>query len=164
MILATSSLFDLNLPKESKISRKYYALARACLAWNPTASVAMVQALFLMVTFLMHSEKATVGGEASWPLLRLAVAACQSIGLHRDGANWNLRLEDQVEERRRVFWEINAYDIQQSISLGRPRGMCCMSSVFPLRPPVVDIDLTSTLSHVFGDHRRSLPRCWQVRN
>ena len=81
----------------------------------------MVQALHLMVNFLMHSEKATVGGESSWPLLRLAVAASQSIGLHRDGANWNLRPEE-VEERRRVFWEINAYDIQQSISLGRPRG------------------------------------------
>lgn len=122
MVFATSSLFDLNMPAQNKSSRKYYALARACLAWNSTASVAMVQALHLMVNFLMHSEKATIGGEASWPLLRLAVAASQSIGLHRDGANWQLRPEE-VEERRRVFWEIHAYDIQQSISLGRPRAM-----------------------------------------
>lgn len=34
------------------------------------------------------------------------------MGLHRDGARWNLPLE-VVEERRKVFWECNAADVFQ---------------------------------------------------
>lgn len=57
-------------------SRAAYFFLRSI---DTTASVAFVQAIHLMVTMLMHAEKATTGGEASWPLLRLAVAASQSV-------------------------------------------------------------------------------------
>lgn len=38
--------------------------------------------------------------------------ADEKMGMHRDGARWNLP-QEVVEERRKVFWECNAADVMQ---------------------------------------------------
>lgn len=60
------------------------------------------------------------------------------MGLHRDGARWNLP-PDIVEERRKVFWEVNAADIFQAHCFSRPSTInpdhC--DTEFPSEPRVV---------------------------
>ncbi|WRT69339.1 uncharacterized protein IL334_006323 [Kwoniella shivajii] len=53
----------------------------------------------------------------------MAMRLIQAMGMHRDGARWNLPAE-VVEERRRVFWECNTADIFQANCFSRP---CTMS-------------------------------------
>jgi hypothetical protein len=41
------------------------------------------------------------------------------MGMHRDGTRWNLP-EDLIEERRKVFWEVQAADVFQAHCFSRP--------------------------------------------
>lgn len=44
------------------------------------------------------------------------------MGMHRDGARWNLP-DHVVEERRKVFWECNSADIFQAHCFSRPSAL-----------------------------------------
>lgn len=44
------------------------------------------------------------------------------MGVHRDGMRWNLSPED-VEERRLLFWNMNAADVFQANCFSRPSSL-----------------------------------------
>lgn len=54
-----------------------------------------------------------------WCKLQAVHRLQTEMGMHRDGARWNLP-EDVVEERRKVFWECNAADVFQAQCFSRP--------------------------------------------
>jgi hypothetical protein len=53
------------------------------------------------------------------PLTISVMRLIQAMGIHRDGACWNLP-RDAREERRRLFWETYSEDIFQANCFGRP--------------------------------------------
>lgn len=123
MVLCLGALFDLNLPPYNQLSKRYYALAKAALALDSAGSIILIQTIMLMGTLLLNEHShATRGGEEYWPMLGLAQKHAVALGLHRDGQNWNLPKEE-VDERRRVFFELDTYETLQALCLGRPRSL-----------------------------------------
>lgn len=114
---------------------RFHAIARACMAQKPTASIFAIQTISLMGSYLLNGPDATKGGQTLWPFFGLALKWAQSvrhsafhldgwmedshfltqIGLHRDGSQWGLE-PSEVEERRRVFWEASRSRSMDSIS------------------------------------------------
>ncbi|GLA32183.1 hypothetical protein AnigIFM63326_011322 [Aspergillus niger] len=67
--------------------------------------------------WLHLSELALVKGRF---LSNNMVAGLQTLmGMHRDGTRWNLS-QDVIQERRKVFWELNAADTFQAHCFSRP--------------------------------------------
>ncbi|CDZ98883.1 Zn(2)-C6 fungal-type DNA-binding domain [Phaffia rhodozyma] len=132
MVLCLGALFDLNNPPFNQRARRYCDLAKLCLAINPSGSVAYIQAIQLMGSYLLNGTKATSGGEQFWPLLGLAMKHLTAVGLHRDGARWGLD-PAEVDMRRRLFWECSFLDAIQSLTFGRPR--CLSDSTTDVKYP-----------------------------
>ena len=121
LVLACGVLMDLSRPAKDPLAKTYFSAAHKCLAADPTHSVIYVQCIYLVGVYLMNGGSENVGGDNFWPLLRTGCAIAEAVGLHREGSYWNLD-ERSVKERRCVFWSIYAFDVAQSIALGR--GQC----------------------------------------
>ncbi|WWD21848.1 hypothetical protein CI109_106336 [Kwoniella shandongensis] len=92
MILALGTVQNLELPPHDESAEEYIALGKACLSKGD---------------FLNHGT----------------IAGVQALmGLHRDGARWNLP-EEVVEERRRVFWEAHTIEVFQANCFSRPSSL-----------------------------------------
>ncbi|OCF41269.1 hypothetical protein I317_04927 [Kwoniella heveanensis CBS 569] len=137
LVYALGALMDLSKPPHNDQARHYFTGARACLSLDPSHSVTYVQCIYLYGSYIMNGGTDTSGGDTFWPLLRMGMAVCEAIGLHRDGSNWGLD-EEQAMERRIVFWEIHGYDVLQSIALGR--GACIADQNIDCRIPVHETD------------------------
>ncbi|GFZ52287.1 hypothetical protein JCM24511_10060 [Saitozyma sp. JCM 24511] len=114
IILAMGSLHCLELPPNDPQADEYLAAAKACLAKGDFMihnTISGLQALHIMAHFHLETERGRTG-DSAWPLWGLAMRIIQAMGLHRDGARWNLP-PNVVEERRRVFWESHSADIFQ---------------------------------------------------
>ncbi|KAF7317081.1 Zn(2)-C6 fungal-type domain-containing protein [Mycena chlorophos] len=123
MVLAVGTFFDLSHPPEvvRPIAARFYDLALA--AFNITIplkldTIPSVQTLHLMALYFLSTQGES-GGDAAWQLLGMAMRSIQAQGCHRDGSRWGLLPQD-LEERRRVFWETTLYDRIQSFTFGRP--------------------------------------------
>ncbi|WVW85195.1 hypothetical protein I302_107233 [Kwoniella bestiolae CBS 10118] len=124
-VLAMGALHNLELRPNDPCAEVYCALAKACLAKGDFlvhTTLAGIQALHIMAHYFLETERGR-NGDAAWPLWGIAMRLIQAMGIHRDGARWNLP-EEVVEERRRVFWECNTADIFQANCFSRP---CTMS-------------------------------------
>ncbi|WWC73876.1 uncharacterized protein I206_107848 [Kwoniella pini CBS 10737] len=120
LILATGAAMDLSLPPYNEFAERFFTLGRIALAIDPTDSILFVQSIHIMSRYLSNSfrgPKATLG---FWSCLGMAVRSAQSMGLHRDGKRWKLPPEE-IELRRRVFWEIYTEDVLQCMTQARPR-------------------------------------------
>ncbi|KAJ8694882.1 hypothetical protein PTI98_007521 [Pleurotus ostreatus] len=111
MVLALGSLLDLDKPIDVNEHSQLYQLGRAALSLDSVfeqQSIAAIQALLIMChyMFLSHIEG------PRWAIMGLVVKLAHSLGLHRDGGQWNL---DDVEgqKRRCLLWEIYVYDSWQ---------------------------------------------------
>nr|KIR83485.1 hypothetical protein I308_06147 [Cryptococcus tetragattii IND107] len=123
IILAMGALHNLELPPNDPIAEEYSTLSKICLAKGEfmihcTTVGIMALHKHVMAHFHLETEKGR-NGDSAWPLWGLAMRLIQGMGLHRDGARWNLAPEI-VEERRRVFWESHAADILQANCFSRP--------------------------------------------
>ncbi|ADV25110.1 hypothetical protein I305_05945 [Cryptococcus gattii E566] len=123
IILAMGALHNLELPPNDPIAEEYSTLSKICLAKGEfmihcTTIGIMALHKHVMAHFHLETEKGR-NGDSAWPLWGLAMRLIQGMGLHRDGARWNLAPEI-VEERRRVFWESHAADILQANCFSRP--------------------------------------------
>ncbi|KAJ7065067.1 fungal-specific transcription factor domain-containing protein [Mycena amicta] len=123
MVLAVGTYFDLSHSPDvvRPIAARYYDLAVAAL--NITIplkldTIPAVQTLHLMALYFLSTQGES-GGEPAWQVLGMAMRSVQAQGCHRDGSRWGLPQQD-LEERRRVFWETHMYDRIQSFTLGRP--------------------------------------------
>ncbi|KAF4593324.1 hypothetical protein EYR38_009038 [Pleurotus pulmonarius] len=122
IILASGVLHDPH-PDKQHLSDQYLALSRAALALDPIfheATCATVQALFMILRYNYTFDRSST--EERWLLIGLCVRVAQSIGLQRDSSGWQLD-SDEVQRRRRIFWEIYMYDAWTSIVNGRPPAL-----------------------------------------
>ncbi|EKM49978.1 uncharacterized protein PHACADRAFT_213749 [Phanerochaete carnosa HHB-10118-sp] len=100
-------------------AERYYVLSCAALCLTPIMAEAMcatVQALFLVDRYVWSSTRRAC--EELWLLIGVMARVALRIGLHRDGAQFNL---DAAELRRRrlIFWELYRLDAWMSFVTGR---------------------------------------------
>ncbi|OQV06667.1 Fungal specific transcription factor domain-containing protein [Cladophialophora immunda] len=121
IILAQGTMFNIEMPNYDPSVEDWLHLSERALVKGRFLSnnmVAGLQTLHLMAHLHLHLDKGRCGDNA-WPLWGLVMRLIQAMGMHRDGARWNLP-EDVVEERRKVFWECNAADTFQAHCFSRP--------------------------------------------
>ncbi|AFR95359.2 hypothetical protein C343_03455 [Cryptococcus neoformans C23] len=124
MILAFGTLHCLELAPNDPTAYELASVAQVALSKGDLLSrpsISGLQALHILAQFSNESEEGR-NGDASWPLWGLSMRLIQAMGLHRDGARWNLE-PDLVEQRRRVFWECHSADIFQANCNSRPNTL-----------------------------------------
>ncbi|KAF9499472.1 hypothetical protein BDN71DRAFT_1487170 [Pleurotus eryngii] len=159
MVLALGSLLDLDKPIDVNEHSQLYQLGRAALSLDSVfeqQSIAAIQALLIMChyMFLSHIEG------PRWAIMGLVVKLAHSLGLHRDGGQWNL---DDVEgqKRRCLLWEIYVYDSWQSLTFGRPPSfaLCHIDTKMPFektRNEKGDVEMTfAAWKHRFASECQS---------
>jgi len=107
---------------DDPLAGQLFRLGCACLTVEgglSRASIATVQALNLIGNYMLN-DKTTNGGNAFWPILGVARTTVTALGLHRDGTAFNGLSPYEVEERRKVFWEMMTLDRLQSMCFARP--------------------------------------------
>ncbi|KAF8737756.1 hypothetical protein AX14_012328 [Amanita brunnescens Koide BX004] len=122
MVLANGYLYDAS-PESVICARQYQALGRAALSFDSLSqevTCATVQAFFLMVRFAYNSDRRA--NEERWLLTGLIARLSQVIGLQRDSEGWNLSPEE-VQRRRRLYWELFTWDSWTAIVNGRPPAL-----------------------------------------
>ncbi|ODN81761.1 hypothetical protein L202_02144 [Cryptococcus amylolentus CBS 6039] len=138
MILAYGTLQCLELPPDDPTAYELAAAAQIALTKGnllSKPSLSGLEALHILAHFGNASEEGR-SGDAAWPIWGLAMRLIQAMGLHRDGAKWNLP-PDVVEARRRVFWECHASDIYIANCNSRPNtlGPGVYDTAIPTQPP-----------------------------
>ncbi|KAI0630475.1 fungal-specific transcription factor domain-containing protein [Trametes polyzona] len=124
MVLAVGALLDLTLKPCSAEAEVYYRLGRAALSMRSvfdSPELETVQALVLMAKY--HSlciQRYSL--ESAWRIASLASKIGQSVGLHRDSAQWKLD-NKHVQRRRNLFWEMFTLEMMHCMSLGRPPSL-----------------------------------------
>ncbi|PYI29943.1 hypothetical protein BP00DRAFT_437272 [Aspergillus indologenus CBS 114.80] len=124
IVLAQGTLFNIEMPNYDSSAEDWLHLSELALVKGRFLSnnmVAGLQTLHLMAHLHLHLDKGGRGDNA-WPLWGLVMRLVQAMGMHRDGARWNLP-QDVIEERRKVFWELNAADTFQAHCFSRPCAM-----------------------------------------
>jgi hypothetical protein len=107
---------NFGLPK-AELIHKYrlgleHALAKADFLNSP--DLVLVQA-FTLFLFLLRLDESP---GFVWMMTGLAIRMAQSIGLHRDGTNFQNLKPYNIEMRRRVWWAICMLDIRSSENQG----------------------------------------------
>nr|KIR85713.1 hypothetical protein I308_03820 [Cryptococcus tetragattii IND107] len=139
MILAFGTLQCLELAPNDPTAYELASVAQIALSKGDLLSrpsISGLQALHILAQFSNESEEGR-NGDASWPLWGLSMRLIQAMGLHRDGARWNLD-PDLVEQRRRVFWECHSADIFQANCNSRPNTLWpgVYDTAYPSQPPI----------------------------
>ncbi|KAJ8113234.1 hypothetical protein OPT61_g4591 [Boeremia exigua] len=137
IILAQGNVFNIEIASNPTIPEELLHLSELALMKGNFLSnntVAGVQTLHLIAHLHLNWDQGSRGDKA-WPVWGLVMRLIQAMGMHRDGARWNLP-DDVVEERRKVFWECNAADVFQAHCFSRPSAVnpehC--DTAFPLEP------------------------------
>lgn len=102
-----------------------FRMGFACLTVNDglsRASIATVQALCLVGNYMLN-DRSPNGANAFWPILGIANNTVTALGLHRDGTAFNGLSPYEIEERRKVFWEITTLDRLQAMCFARPSAL-----------------------------------------
>lgn len=142
MVLACGAYFDLEVPtvEAKRAATEFYDLAIKCLYVSTPIdgglrleTIPAVQTVHLMALYHINTRD-TSDGEPGWHLLGIAMRSLQAQGCHRDGSRWGLPAED-LEERRRVFWETHTYDrlvrISRSIRLRLNDSFPAINDLWP---------------------------------
>ncbi|KAF9005897.1 fungal-specific transcription factor domain-containing protein [Cyathus striatus] len=148
ILLANGVLYDRDHSAHD-LAKQYHALSRAALSLDSVlveATCATVQALFLMFRFIYNSDRSS--NEERWLLTGLSARLAQTIGLQRDSAGWNLPA-DEIQRRRRVFWELFTWDSWTSVVNGRPAALMLQHTdcqfpddLEPVIKPTGEVDLS----------------------
>ncbi|EAL20713.1 hypothetical protein CNBE0780 [Cryptococcus deneoformans B-3501A] len=139
MVLAFGTLHCLELAPNDPTAYELASVAQVALSKGDLLSrpsISGLQALHILAQFSNESEEGR-NGDASWPLWGLSMRLIQAMGLHRDGARWDLDPE-LVEQRRRVFWECHSADIFQANCNSRPNTLWpgVYDTAYPSQPPI----------------------------
>ncbi|KAJ4987063.1 transcriptional regulatory protein C1F7.11c 2 [Stagonosporopsis vannaccii] len=124
IILAQGNVFNIEIASDPTVPEELLRLSELALMKGDFLSnntVAGVQTLHLMAHLHLNWDQGSRGDRA-WPVWGLVMRLIQAMGMHRDGARWNLP-QDVVEERRKVFWECNAADVFQAHCFSRPSAV-----------------------------------------
>lgn len=159
-LLALGAWFDtsLTLKDSSQTSMHWFHASQAALSVSScvtSPSSVGVQVLHLTALYVLHSQHVK-GGDLAWPLLGLCLRMTQSMGMHVDGEAWDLDPE-QLNERRRQFWETYSHDTFTAICFGRPGSLFAheYNCKFPLeeeaQPPSYGDDVDEDGNQSFAD-------------
>ncbi|RDH28069.1 hypothetical protein BDQ94DRAFT_163103 [Aspergillus welwitschiae] len=128
IILAQGTMFNIEMPNYDPSTEDWLHLSELALVKGRFLSnnmVAGLQTLEPPRCVILHAENWSRQldkggrGDNSWPLWGLVMRLVQAMGMHRDGTRWNLS-QDVIQERRKVFWELNAADTFQAHCFSRP--------------------------------------------
>ncbi|KFZ06247.1 hypothetical protein V501_07591 [Pseudogymnoascus sp. VKM F-4519 (FW-2642)] len=158
IIIAQGTMFNIEMANDDSSVEEWLQLSERALVKGDFLSnntVAGLQTLHLMAHLHLQLDKGRRGDNA-WPIWGLATRLAQAMGMHRDGARWNLP-RDVVEERRKVFWEINAADTFQAHCFSRPILNMTMRVRKPAFSSVVELDVK------LCNFERNLPRYLRCR-
>lgn len=100
-VLATGCQFNLELAEGDPLGDYYHGLAQSSLTLGQflqKPTIAAVQTLHVMGHYLLSTSPG-LGGDEAWPIWGLAMRACITMGLHRDGEHWDL--DPVVNDERR---------------------------------------------------------------
>ncbi|WWC60056.1 uncharacterized protein I303_102619 [Kwoniella dejecticola CBS 10117] len=156
VVFAVGSYYNLELSPDDPSVEDYLGVSKACLAkgdFLANNTTAGVQTLHIMAHLLLSMDSGK-NGDSAWPLWGLTAHMSLAMGLHRDGARWNLP-DHAVEERRRVFWECHSTEIMSCNCFSRP-GIINPNHVDTAYPRIVPGDIEVfhrakyELSHVFA--------------
>ncbi|WVQ83747.1 hypothetical protein IAT38_005891 [Cryptococcus sp. DSM 104549] len=151
MILAMGTVHNIELPPHDPTAEEYLALGKGCLTKGDFLNHGTIPGVQALVSGMSEGTALTVqvtmahyyletengrNGDAAWPLWGLGMSLIVAMGLHRDGARWNLP-EDVVEERRQVFWECYTIEIFQANCFSRPNSLVAkyIDTAFPSPTP-----------------------------
>ncbi|OCF40873.1 hypothetical protein I317_05323 [Kwoniella heveanensis CBS 569] len=121
IVLAQGTLFNIEMPYNDPSAEHWLQLSERALVKSDffaNNTIPAIQTLHLMAHYHLHIDKGR-RGDYAWPLWGLVMRLIQAMGMHRDGARWNLP-DDVVEERRKVFWECRTADTFQAHCFSRP--------------------------------------------
>ncbi|KAN0060499.1 hypothetical protein ACQY0O_007830 [Thecaphora frezii] len=121
IVLSLGVLFDVDRDTTDPLAESLYQCSWAALYLSDpdvSNSIENVQALHLIGQYLCNRHNGR-NADAFYPLLGSAVQSAIAMGLHRDAQAWNLP-QTELEERRRLFWELYACDAFRSLAYGRP--------------------------------------------
>ncbi|KAE8543300.1 hypothetical protein D1P53_000002 [Cryptococcus gattii VGV] len=124
MLLAMGTVHNIELPPHDESAEEYLTLAQAAMTkgnFMNHATIAGLQTLVTMAHYYLETESGR-NGDSAWPLWGLAMSLVVAMGLHRDGARWNLP-DDVVQERRQVFWECHTIEVFQANCFSRPNAL-----------------------------------------
>ncbi|KAI0794297.1 fungal-specific transcription factor domain-containing protein [Fomes fomentarius] len=158
-VFALGSLVDLTLPPCSAEAELYYRLGRAAISLRSifdSAEIQTVQALTLMGQY--HSictQRYTL--ESAWRIMSLASKLAQSVGLHRDSAQWNLDPK-QVQRRRNLWWELSTIEVIHSMNMGRPPATTLDHCDCELPDDEEGVDDDETTLHGYWHFKHSFSR------
>ncbi|WOO82885.1 putative transcriptional regulatory protein [Vanrija pseudolonga] len=124
IVLALGTLVSLELPLDDPTGKFYFDMARQCLVngrFLTLTTLIGVQTTSLMARYCSYAGMRS-GTDLAWQMRGLAMRLVLSMGLHRDGQSWNLSEED-LNNRRKVFWEAFSHDVFLSRCWDRPTGI-----------------------------------------
>lgn len=123
-VFAAGCLMDPALPPRNARAQAFCELGLKALDLrNISASIELDTVIALSLLASYHGDLGTENClETAWEEMSLALKVAQKIGLHREPSRWNLEPQ-QVQKRRRLFWELMYQDGVRSLSLGRPPTM-----------------------------------------
>ncbi|KAF9779329.1 hypothetical protein BJ322DRAFT_455613 [Thelephora terrestris] len=123
-VFAAGSLMDPALPPRNARAEAFCELGLKALDLrNVSASTEVETVIAISLLASYHGNLGTENClETAWEEMSLAIKVAQKIGLHREPSRWNLEPQ-QVQKRRRLFWELMSQDGVRSLSLGRPPTM-----------------------------------------
>ncbi|KZP23151.1 hypothetical protein FIBSPDRAFT_1043094 [Athelia psychrophila] len=121
LVMAIGANVDFTLPPYNEEAELYYHYARAALALRSIFDSPLIETILaiLLLSYYHSSAGERHSKDSSWALIGLACKLAQSLGMHRDPANWNMD-EKTANKRRRLFWEIYSVDVFLSLAMGRP--------------------------------------------
>ncbi|ORX36215.1 hypothetical protein BD324DRAFT_651455 [Kockovaella imperatae] len=124
MVFALGRLMSAEQRVNDAKSRQSFSIVQQCLVLGnffTCTSILSLQTLSLMTTFLGYSD-ISGGNEQSHQLRGMALRLMVAMGLHRDAHNEQMSAAD-LNQRRRVFWDIYSCDVFSSRALSRPNGI-----------------------------------------
>ncbi|GAA6041112.1 hypothetical protein JCM8097_004118 [Rhodosporidiobolus ruineniae] len=124
IVLSLGTLFDPSLPSTpNPLAHHYFVLSQAVLSASrflSNGTLAAIQTLQLSANYLLNFHDLREGGESlqNGPLA-MAGRMLVTQGLHRDGESFGLS-GDELNRRRRVFYELLTLERMQAFISGRP--------------------------------------------
>ncbi|GAA5913642.1 uncharacterized protein JCM6883_004035 [Sporobolomyces salmoneus] len=122
-VLSLGSLFDPEKPSTfSEQAQRYFLRSQNVLAAAKALShntLATSQTLQLCGSFLLCQHNLREGRETFFPMLGIASRLIVTQALHRDGTLFGIQ-GDELNRRRRVFWEFSTIERMQAYISGRP--------------------------------------------
>ncbi|GAA5820631.1 hypothetical protein JCM11251_003084 [Rhodosporidiobolus azoricus] len=126
IILSLGSLFDPIAPSTpNSDAHQYFVLSQTTLSASrflANSTLTAIQTLQLSANFLLNYHDLREGGETFFPILGMAIRMLVASGAHRDGESFGLS-GDELNRRRRVFYELLTLERMQAFISGRPYSL-----------------------------------------